>query len=95
MLRYGGLTHLFFVDGAEPATIRHVHSRNWVDWDAGERIQVPGAKVGALNVFRQGPDLLLFASVDDGGHRTHLLASRDLRQWSPVAALPDSYGSAA
>src|SRR5207248_6903012 len=39
VLRYGGLTHLFFVDGAEPATIRHVHSRNWVDWDAGERIQ--------------------------------------------------------
>ena len=38
--------------------------------------------------------LLLFASVDDGGPRTHLLASRDLRNWSPMAALPDSYGSA-
>jgi len=101
VLRFGGATHAFFVDEAEPGVVRHEVSRDWAAWEPDEasRIEPAGAgdAVRSLSLFHGVAEALLFVGLDgETGEtpRTVVLTSHDLRAWSPVTELPGALSAA-
>lgn len=94
VIRVEGVTHLFYVAGADPTTIRHAHSRDWASWEDDPPVEGVGDTVRSLSLFRQGDQILLFAGVGADSPRTAILASPDLADWTRLATLDGALGAA-
>ena len=87
VIRVEGVTHLFYVAGADPTMIRHAHSRDWASWKDDPPVEGVDGPIRALSLFRQAEHILLFAGAGADTPRTAILASPDLRDWSHLTTL--------
>ncbi len=87
VMRVEGVTHLFYVAGADSTTIGHAHSRDWATWQDGPPVEGVDGPVHSLSLFRQAEHILLFAGAGADTPRTAILASPDLRDWTILAML--------
>ena len=87
LLHFGGRTHLFFVDGGQPAAVQRAWTRDLADWQPAQALPPFPEAIHSLSLFARGADVLLLAS---GAGGTHLRLSHDLETWEDLPTAPDS-----
>ncbi len=83
MLHFNSQMNVFFVDASEPASIRHVLSKDCVTWQEADPVSIQAGTVHSLYLHHYDLEAILGVCTDAG---TYVYQSDDFRNWQRVTS---------